>query len=117
VPPERSSEARIEHLVSRFRDGTLPASEWTTHDAHIVVGTCHVHELGPVRALDAMRAGILRLNEHHGTPNTDSRGYHETITRAYLSLIADALVPTPVSTPALRERPLSIDGPSALTIH
>jgi hypothetical protein len=28
------------------------------------------------------------LNEAHGTPNSDTRGYHETITRAYLLLIA-----------------------------
>ena len=35
-----------------------------------------------------MRAGILRLNAAHGTPNSDTRGYHETITRAYLVLLA-----------------------------
>ena len=34
-----------------------------------------------------MREGILRLNAAHGTPNTDTRGYHETITRAYLVLL------------------------------
>ena len=31
---------------------------------------------------------ILRLNAAHGTPNSDTRGYHETITRAYLVLLA-----------------------------
>jgi hypothetical protein len=48
-----------------------------------------------VQALDEFRAGILRLNEAHGTPNSDTRGYHETITRAYLRLIAAFLATSP----------------------
>jgi hypothetical protein len=35
-----------------------------------------------------MRTGILVLNAAHGTPNSDTRGYHETITRACLVLLA-----------------------------
>ncbi len=28
-----------------------------------------------------MRSGLLRFNEYTGTPNSDTRGYHETLTR------------------------------------
>src|SRR5689334_12122361 len=81
------TESELHDLVARFQDATLPASEWT-HQAHLVTGLWHVTLFDEVDALNHMRAGILRLNTAHGTPNTDTRGYHETITRAYLVLLA-----------------------------
>jgi hypothetical protein len=65
----------------------VSATEWT-HRAHLTVGAALVHRLGPQAALAQMRAGILRLNQAHGTPETPTRGYHETITRAYVELFA-----------------------------
>jgi len=35
-----------------------------------------------------VRAGILRLNQAHGVPTTPTRGYHETITRFYMQVVA-----------------------------
>jgi 4-hydroxy-tetrahydrodipicolinate synthase len=83
----RPTAAEIEHLTKRFLDAAVPASEWT-HRAHLTVGATLVHRLGPSGALAEMRAGILRLNQAHGTPETPTRGYHETITRAYVELFA-----------------------------
>jgi hypothetical protein len=77
----------LDDLVARFQSRTLPKSEWT-HEAHLAVGTWHVHRLGPDEALLRLRSGIRLLNDSHGTPNTDSSGYHETITRAYVILLA-----------------------------
>jgi len=37
-----------------------------------------------------LRAGIIRLNERHGLIETSARGYFETLTRAWLVLVADA---------------------------
>jgi hypothetical protein len=74
-------------LVARFRARTLPKHEWT-HRAHLAVGTWHVHEHGPRRALELLRHGITRLNEAHGTVNGDDSGYHETVTRAYVHLLS-----------------------------
>ena len=34
-----------------------------------------------------MRDGIYWLNDSHGTPNTDSSGYHETITIFWLKTV------------------------------
>lgn len=82
------STEELDDLVSRFHARTLPKSEWT-HQAHLAVGTWHVHRLGPDEALLRLRSGIRQLNDAHGTPNTDSSGYHETITRAYVILLAD----------------------------
>ncbi len=84
----------LEELVRRFQAATLPHSEWT-HAAHLAVGTWHVYHHGPAEALSLLRTRIRLLNDHHGTPNTDDRGYHETITRAYVTLIADHLAREP----------------------
>jgi hypothetical protein len=81
------STKELDNLVSRFHARTLPKSEWT-HQAHLAVGTWHVHRLGPDQALLRLRSAIRLLNDSHGTPNTDSSGYHETITRAYVMLLA-----------------------------
>lgn len=81
------SSDQLDALVEQFAAATLPAAQWT-HQAHLAVGTWHVVHFGPAEALPRVRAGILRLNEAHGTPNTDTRGYHETITRAYVELLA-----------------------------
>ncbi|MCX5689547.1 MAG: hypothetical protein NTV94_07140, partial [Planctomycetota bacterium] len=37
-----------------------------------------------------MRIGIVRLNMAHGLVETPVRGYHETLTRVWLILVADA---------------------------
>jgi hypothetical protein len=81
------STNELDDLVARFHARTLPKSEWT-HQAHLAVGTWHVHRLGPDQALPRLRSGIRRLNDSHGTPNTDTSGYHETMTRAYVMLLA-----------------------------
>ena len=37
-----------------------------------------------------MRAGIIRLNASHGLVEGPERGYHETLTRVWLALVAAA---------------------------
>ena len=78
--------SEFQSLIERFHDATVPAAEFT-HAAHLVVGVWHARSFDEAQALTQMRAGILRLNAAHGTPNSDTRGYHETITRAYLRLL------------------------------
>ena len=46
-----------------------------------------------------MRSGIRRLNLVHGTANSSTRGYHETITVAFLRLSAQFLAACPVVMP------------------
>ncbi len=74
-------------LAVRFETGAIPATEWT-HETHLTVGAWHVVRFGPDGALERLRTGIRRLNAAHGTVDSDTRGYHETITRAYVRLIA-----------------------------
>ena len=98
-----STATELDELVERFRARTLPKSEWT-HRTHLAVGTWHVHRHGAEEALGMLRSGITLLNEAHGTINSDTSGYHETITRAYVRLIADFLAARP-------------DAPTADCVH
>ena len=43
-------------------------------------------------ALDRVRSGIQALNAVHQTPERIDRGYHETITQAFLRLLHAALI-------------------------
>jgi hypothetical protein len=65
----------------------LPKAEWT-HEAHLRVGLWHLLRHSPDVALDLLRERISRYNVACGVANTDSSGYHESITRFYVWLIA-----------------------------
>jgi hypothetical protein len=92
---------RLDELVTAFTACTLPRAAWT-HTAHLSVGAWAVDRHGAEAALELLRAAITRLNEHHGTANTPTSGYHETITAAYVTLIAGFLRTCPALT--LEER-------------
>ena len=80
-------ESRIYVLAGRFLERTLPRAEWT-HEAHLRVGLLHLLRYPPGESLDRLRVGIREYNEAVGVRNTDSSGYHETITRFYVERIA-----------------------------
>lgn len=74
-------------LLAAFLARTLPKPDWT-HEAHLAVGLWHVREFGYDEALTRMRDGICAYNEAVGTANTETSGYHETLTRFWLRLLA-----------------------------
>ena len=76
-------------LWQAFSTATLPAAAWT-HAAHLRVAHMHLarHTLDDAHIL--MRVGIIKLNAAHGLIETPVRGYHETITRVWLALVAHA---------------------------
>ena len=82
TPLVLASEAAVLEIVDGFRTRTLPEPRWT-HQAHLVVGLWHVLNLPADAVLAALRRGITAYNLSVGTANTDSNGYHETITRFY----------------------------------
>ena len=75
-----------DELIAAFGACTLPKADWT-HQAHLRVGLWHVYRHGADEALARLREGIRRLNDSHGTANTDTGGYHETITRVFVLLM------------------------------
>jgi hypothetical protein len=84
--PLPTTEPEIDAFLAAFEDCTLPKSRWT-HSAHLFTGACYVHAHGPDTATDIMRERIKRYNVAVGTQNTDTSGYHETITIAWIKLL------------------------------
>lgn len=76
-------------FVQRWEEGRLTRAEWT-HGAHVALGACYVTRFG-AGAVDALRAGIRRHNAAVGTPDTETSGYHETLTRLWAEVVARAI--------------------------
>ena len=77
-----SCDEEIERIGRGLRDRTLPKAEWT-HAAHFAAAFWLLRDRGAA-ALRDMPPLIRAYNEATGVPNTDTSGYHETITIASL---------------------------------
>jgi hypothetical protein len=80
-----------EELARAFWETRLPESDWN-HAAHLRMAWMTLEENGTPRSIDEahllMRVGIIKLNAFHGLVETAQRGYHETMTRVWLILVA-----------------------------
>ena len=84
----------FDRLIAGFLACDLPRAAWT-HHAHLQVGLWHVQQFGADEAMVRLRDGIRRLNESFGNANTDTDGYHESITRFYVVVLANFLASSP----------------------
>jgi hypothetical protein len=77
------NDAEIEHIGEGLIARTLPRPEWT-HEAHLAT-TTYLLTRRPDIDIDKALPGLIRAyNESVGGVNSDSEGYHETITRVFL---------------------------------
>jgi hypothetical protein len=78
-----ASDADVAHVGEGFLARTLPKLEWT-HEAHLAT-TTYLLLRHPEIDLDEELPGLIRrYNESVGGVNSDTEGYHETITRVFL---------------------------------
>jgi hypothetical protein len=78
------SDAEIEHIGEGLLARSLPRAEWT-HEAHLAA-TTYLLLKRPDVDIDTELPGIIRrYNESVGGLNSDTEGYHETITRVFLA--------------------------------
>ena len=78
-----TSDAEIERVAEGMIARTLPRPEWT-HEAHIAT-TAYLLLRRPDIDVDKELSGFIRrYNESVGGVNSDSEGYHETITRFWI---------------------------------
>jgi len=76
------SDAELEEVVRRFEWCEFEIEEFD-HLCHLTVAVLYVARHGEALAMDRMRESLLRFSQHHGR-----MGYHETITRFWLRMVA-----------------------------
>jgi hypothetical protein len=79
-----------EQIAAGLLDASLPESAWT-HRGHITAAHVLVSEHGPKATLTLCRERIPLLNDAHGVENSQTGGYHETLTVFYVAAVADAV--------------------------
>ena len=79
-----TSDAEIARLGERFLARVLPKAEWT-HEAHLATSTWLLLRRPDIDVDEELPDLIRRYNESVGGVNSDSEGYHETITRVFLA--------------------------------
>ena len=84
------SDEEIVSIATRLLDRTLPKSEWT-HAAHCAAAIYFLKERPEVDLAAEMPDIIRSYNEASGTENTDTGGYHDTITQFYIRAIRHVL--------------------------
>jgi hypothetical protein len=73
-------------LLEQFEAGTFPFDEWR-HRTHVKVAYLYARRYGLDVASQKLRDGIRAYNAAQNVPNTPTRGYHETMTQAWLRII------------------------------
>jgi hypothetical protein len=90
----RMTDEEMERIARGFCARTLPKDEWT-HQAHFATALwlmLRAPDLVPERDMPGM---IAAYNESVGGTNSDSAGYHETITQASLKAARAVLAGLP----------------------
>jgi hypothetical protein len=87
------ADTEIERVARGLIDRSLPKSEWT-HAAHFA-SALWLLKRGGLLAMREMPPLIAAYNEATGVANTDTSGYHETITLASLRAAHHWLVSRP----------------------
>ena len=78
-----ATDTAVRRVGEGLLDRSLPREEWT-HEAHLAATTYLLLRRADID-LDAELPGIIRrFNESVGGVNSDTEGYHETITRCFL---------------------------------
>ena len=74
-----SSDKQALAIVADFEKRNIPRARWT-HGACLTVALHYCLRFSFDTALYAMRRGVIRLNKANGIANTETAGYHETMT-------------------------------------
>lgn len=82
-------ETYLRSLIAGFEDGSWPVAEFR-HMQHLAVAVHYIAENSSPypEPIDTLRDRIKRYNVSQGGENTEDCGYHETITRFWLEVVA-----------------------------
>ena len=82
------SEESLEQFLEDFENASIAFSDWT-HSAHIAMACCYILKLQLCDLLPGVRKRIKNYNLRGGGQNTDSSGYHETLTILWLWVLKE----------------------------
>ena len=103
-------DAALAAHVQALCDASLPKTRWT-HAGH-VAATAGLMLLRPEMEVERELPGLIRrLNESHGVPNSDTRGYHATITLFFVAAIRAVLASGEAAQPAHARVDALLAGP------
>jgi len=78
-----------DEMFDAFVHGRLPKDAWT-HEAHLITCWVALRDRSPVDTLGFLRNAIQTHNCGIGIRNTETSGYHETLTVYYVTAVAQA---------------------------
>ncbi len=73
-------------FLRQFEDCTFPEEQWR-HRQHVKAAYLYLRQFPLPDAIEHIRAAIKRYNAAHQVPESIDRGYHETITQAWMRLV------------------------------
>jgi hypothetical protein len=79
-------------LLAQFRDGSLPLRSWC-HRTHVRVAYLLLLRLPASAAHAEFRTCLQAYNRRHDVPDHLTSGFHETLTAAWLRLVASRMPP------------------------
>src|SRR5215475_2205038 len=92
-PPKRTAACMprpnptdIPITLAAFDQSSIPLEHWN-HRAHVTVACLLLRELPLDVAIDRMRRGVQAFNARHNISLTQTSGYHETMTIAWVRII------------------------------
>lgn len=97
-------------LMQAFLGRALTHEQWT-HEAHLRIAWMFVRDQPLDEAHITFRVALVKLNDSHRVPESPTRGYHETLTRAWLAVVGAASRgdPAPDSRAFLARHPEFLD--------
>ena len=105
-----SSDDEIERIGRGLAERSLPKAEWT-HAAHFAAALWLLSRQPEAGVRIAMPPLIRAYNAATGVQNTDTSGYHETITQASISAAAAVLASQPQARPLHEVLEVLMAGP------
>ncbi len=85
-----ATEAELEDFLRGFEQGTYPVRQWT-HAAHLAMAAGYLTRMSAEEALPFLRERIAAYNVAQGGANTESSGYHESLTVFWIKLVSSHL--------------------------
>ena len=84
-------------LLELFERQKISNDDWT-HTLHIRVASIYLQNYDFETALEKVKSGIKKLNAENKVPDSQFRGFHETLTIAWLRLVQTKLNTSDAST-------------------